>query len=61
MAMAMPPRVIVLMVAPKACITMTATTSESGMAVSVMKVARTLARKSSTMATTRMPPSRSAA
>ena len=45
MAMAMPPSVMVLMVAPKDFITSTVTSSESGMAVSVINVARTLARK----------------
>ena len=60
MAIAMPPSVIVLMVAPKARRTSTAAASDSGIAVSVMAAARRLARKSSTITTTSRPPSRSA-
>ena len=60
MAIAMPPSVIVLMLAPKARSARTAAASESGMAVSVMAAARRLARNSTTTTTTRMPPSRSA-
>ena len=60
MAMAMPPSVIVLMLAPKARSVRIAVTSESGMASSVMKLARMLARKSTTTMMTKMPPSRRA-
>ena len=60
MAIAMPPSVIVLMVAPNARRTRTAAASDSGIAVSVMAAARRLARNSNTMTTTSRPPSRSA-
>ena len=59
-AMAMPPSVIVLMVAPKARSTRMAAASDSGIAVSVMAAARTLARNSRTTTMTRNPPSRRA-
>ena len=57
MAMAMPPSVIVLMVAPNALSVSTAATSESGMAVMVMSVARPLARNTSTTTMTSSTPS----
>ena len=60
MAMAIPPRVMVLMVAPNACKIRTVVRSDRGIAVNVMKAALRLARKSSTMAMTRIPPSRRA-
>ncbi len=60
MAIAMPPSVIVLMLAPKARSARTAAASESGIAVSVMALALRFERNSSTITTTRMPPSRSA-
>ena len=49
MAMAMPPSVIVLIVAPNARSTSTAAASDSGIAVSVIAAARRLARNSSTI------------
>ncbi len=60
MAMAMPPRVIVLIVPPMPLITSTAAMRESGMAVSVMSVARTFIKNRNIMMTTRIPPSRRA-
>ena len=57
---ARPPSVMVLMVAPRALMTSIAAASESGIAVRVIAAARKLARKSSTIATTSRPPSRSA-
>ena len=60
MAIARPPSVIVLMVTPKPRSTRIAAASDSGIAVSVIAAARVLARKISTTAITRMPPSRSA-
>ncbi len=59
-AMAIPPSVIVLMPAPKARSASTAAASDSGIAVSVMALARVLARNRRTMNTTSTPPSRSA-
>ena len=49
MAIAMPPSVIVLIVAPNARSTSTAAASESGIAVSVIAAARRLARKRTTI------------
>ena len=46
--MAIPPRVMVLMVAPNACKVRTVVRSDSGMAVRVMTAALRLARKRST-------------
>ena len=60
MAMAMPPRVIVLMVAPADLSTSTAAASDNGIASSVIAAARVLARNTRTITTTRTPPSRSA-
>ena len=60
MAIAIPPSVIVLIVAPKARSTRMAAASDSGIAVNVIAAARRFARNSSTMTITRMPPSRSA-
>jgi len=54
MAMAMPPRVIVLIVAPKARSTSIAAASESGIAVNVIAAARRFARNNSTTIMTRM-------
>ncbi len=59
-AMAMPPRVMVLMVPPVAFMARMATTSDRGMAIRVINVERTLTRKTNTIAMTRMAPSRSA-
>jgi hypothetical protein len=60
MAMAMPPSVIVLIVAPNAFRVSAAVTSDSGIARRVMRLARRFPRNRSTVTTTRMPPSRSA-
>ena len=60
MAIAIPPSVIVLMVAPKARRTSTAAASDSGIAVKVIVAARRLARKNNTITMTSRPPSRSA-
>ena len=59
-AMAMPPSVMVLMVAPSAFIDRIAATSDSGMATRVIAVARADSRKANTMATTSTAPSSSA-
>jgi hypothetical protein len=59
-AMAMPPSVIVLMLAPAARSARNAVASDSGMAVRVIALARRFARNSKTMTTTSTPPSRSA-
>ena len=47
-AMARPPRLMLLMVRPKRSIAMTAATSESGSASSVMTAARTFIRNTTT-------------
>ncbi len=60
MAIAIPPSVMVLMVIPSAFSANTATTSESGIASTDMKVVRPLQRKRKRMMTTRSAPSRSA-
>ncbi len=60
MAMVSPPIVIVLSVTPNALSASTAATSDTGMAVSEMTVARRFIRKTSRMTATRMAPSRSA-
>ena len=59
-AMAMPPRVMVLMLAPRASSTSTAASSESGIASTVMAVAAALIRKAKTISTTSRAPSRRA-
>ena len=59
--MAMPPRVMVLSVAPTADSANTAVTSESGMATIVIRLARMLARKMTTTRSTSSTPSRRAA
>ncbi len=58
--MAMPPRVIVLMVMPSNCIARIATTSDSGIARAEMAVVWKFHRKRNRMITTRMAPSRRA-
>ena len=58
MAIAMPPRVIVLMVPPKARSVMTARASDNGIASTEIAVVRTFHRKRKRMATTRSAPSR---
>ena len=60
-AMAMPPRVMVLMLAPMASSTSTAASKDRGIASTVMAVAEALARKAKTMITTSRAPSRRAA
>ena len=60
MAMAMPPRVIVLIEAPIDLSTIIVVKSDMGMATSVMRLARRLPRNNSTMIITRMLPSRKA-
>ena len=59
-AMAIPPSVMVLIVAPNARRTRIAAASDSGMADKVMAAARTFARNSSTITMTSRPPSRRA-
>ncbi len=59
-AIAMPPSVMLLIVAPVSFIASTAVSSDSGIANSVIDAARTLARNRKTIRTTRMLPSRSA-
>ncbi len=60
MATASPPSVSVLMDSPKAVITSAVMTKDSGMAVRVIAVVRTLSRNRKSTTTTRMAPSRSA-
>ena len=60
-AMAIPPSVIVLMLAPMNWSDRTVQSNDRGIASAVTMVARPLARKTSTMSTTRIAPSRSAA
>ena len=57
MAMAMPPRLMVLMVSPMRCSVSSATTSESGMVTSEITVVRTFMRKRKSTMTTKTPPS----
>ena len=57
MAMAMPPRLMVLMVRPKALSVSMLTTSDKGMVTSEMTVVRMFMRKRKRMITTKMPPS----
>ena len=59
MAMANPPKVMVLMLMPRALSTIMATRNDKGMVTSEMTVVRTLARKSIRMMTTKMAPSTS--
>ena len=59
MAMAIPPRLMVLMVSPMAWRVRSATTSDRGMVTSEMKVVRTFRRKMKSTMTTKMPPSKS--
>ena len=59
-AIAIPPSVMLLIVAPVSFIASTAASSDSGIAMSVIDAARKLARNRNTIRTTRMPPSRSA-
>jgi hypothetical protein len=54
--MANPPRVMVLMVMPNFSMTMTAVSSESGMAMSEMQAVRTLPSNRKSTTATRMPP-----
>ena len=61
MAIAIPPRVIVLMVMPRLFITSRATASDSGMATTEMIVVRKFQRKKNRMMMTRRAPSRRAA
>jgi hypothetical protein len=56
-AIAMPPRVMVLMLLPSACRTRTAVSSESGSATSVIRLARALKRKATTTSPTIAAPS----
>ena len=60
MAIAMPPRLIVLMVSPKRWSVSSETMSERGMVTSEITVVRTFMRKSRSTMTTKMPPSKSA-
>ena len=57
MAIAMPPRVIVLIVMPQASMARIATTKESGMAVREMNVVRKFQRKRNSTTVTMIPPS----
>ena len=57
MAMAKPPRLIVLMVSPKALSVRMAATKASGMVTSEMSVVRTFIRKMKSTMTTKMAPS----
>ena len=59
MAMASPPRVMVLMLMPRALSTIIATRNEIGIVTSEMTVVRTLARNIMRMITTKMAPSMS--
>ena len=59
MAMASPPRVMVLMLMPRALSTIIATRNEMGIVTSEMTVVRTLARNIIRMITTKMAPSMS--
>ena len=60
MAIARPPRLMLLMVKPNQFMVTTAATSESGIASKVMVAARKFIRNSATTITTRMAPSRNA-
>ncbi len=57
MAMAMPPRLMVLMVCPVRRMTMTVMSSDRGMAVSEMSVTRPFIRNTSSTRTTKKAPS----
>ena len=59
MAMAIPPRLMVLMVSPMKCKVRMETSSERGSVTSEMTVVRTLARNRNKTMTTKMPPSKS--
>ena len=59
MAMAIPPRLMVLMVSPMKCKVSMETSSERGSVTSEMTVVRTLARNRNKTMTTKMPPSKS--
>ena len=59
-AMARPPRLMVLSVRPKRSIAMTAATSDNGSASSVMTAARTFIRNTTTTRMTRAAPSTNA-
>ncbi len=59
-AIAIPPSVMLLIVAPVSFIASTAVSSDSGIASSVIEAALELARNRNTIRTTRMLPSRSA-
>ena len=59
MAMAIPPRLMVLMVSPIRLRVRSETTSERGMVTSEMSVVRTFIRKMKRTMTTKIPPSKS--